>query len=756
MSSCALCQFELPSHPILVDEKAFCCSGCHAVFTVLSTRNQLENFQTHPLFLQAVRAGLISNPYLLENTKPMGEERHKIALEINNMWCPSCAEIIKLLLIQEEGIGRCIVDYATDLASIEYAPQRISKEQILTLIKSYGYQAASLGESKPNFDLALRFGVAAFFSLNVMMFAYPLYATYFNFDDDGAGSLFAWLSCLASLPVLLYSGWPIFKRFWLTLRVGMPGMETLVVLGVVASFALSVHDLLQGGTRVYFDSMTAIIAFVLLGKLIESKAKLSAKTALTELTKGLPRRGRKKMEKGNWQFVPLKEIQIGDFVSVGIGEKIVLDGLVKEGEGTANEALMTGEALPIYKKAGDKVVGGSILQHGWLAYQVTATQEQSALQKIMQMVEQDLGRKHEEIPLVDQIVRYFVPCVILLALSTAAFTYFLGQGDPFLRAISILLISCPCAIGIAAPLAEAYLINSLAHKGVLVRNRTALRYLGRETLMAFDKTGTITEGRFEVLSGLEALDAEQKSILKGLVCHSSHPIAQAILNSLPDAAFAFDTIEEVAGQGIRSGSYALGSAHFVHIPDEEHPFTQVYFVKNSTLLAKITLGDRLRSNFPSLPIRTVLLSGDSLSATAHIARETQFSEFHARCSPADKKHFIDTWKKEGNIVAMVGDGINDAPSLTAAHVGISLCSASDISIQVSDLLLTSNNLSILPEIRTLAQRGRAILHQNLFWAFFYNFLGLFLAVAGLLSPLFAAFAMIMSSLTVLFNARRLK
>lgn len=756
MSSCALCQFDLPASPICFGDKSFCCNGCHTVFTVLSARSQLDNFQGHPLFLQAVQAGLISNPNLLEKVKATGLEWQKVALEIQEMWCPSCAEIIKLLLMQEKGIGHCVVDYATDLASIEYSPQLISKAEIMALVRSYGYAATPLGEAKPNHELTLRFGIAAFFSLNIMMFAYPLYATYFNIDDDGAGPLFAWLSCIASLPVLFYSGWPILKRFCHSMQMGMPGMETLVVLGVGASFALSLYDLLQGGTRVYFDSMSVIITFVLFGKMIETKAKLSAKTALTELTKGLPRRGRKKLNDGSWQFVSLKEIQVGDLLSVGVGEKIVLDGLVREGEGTANEALMTGEALPIPKREGDKVLGGSHLQHGWVAYAVTATQEQSALQKIVHMIEQDLGKKGQLNPLVDQIVRWFVPAVILLAALTAGVGVLLEIQDPFMRAVSILLISCPCAIGIAAPLAEAHLINALAHAGVLVRNRASLQFLGKETLFAFDKTGTLTEGRFEVLEGLENLGKSEKSALKGLVEHSSHPIAVALSKVLDGNSLKFDRIEEMVGQGIRGEGYALGSASFLHISENPAPFTQVYFVKNETLLTKIILGDRLRADVPQLTVRTVLLSGDSVSATEEIARQAHIDEFHAKCTPGDKKGFIEKWKAEGHIVAMVGDGINDAPSLTAAHVGISLCSASDISIQVSDLLLTSNKLSLLPQIQALGRRGRAILHQNLFWAFFYNVMGLALAVTGLLSPVFSAFAMIMSSLTVLLNAQRLK
>lgn len=773
MTACSLCQMEVGAVECRVGEQSFCCPGCRAVYQILASKNGLSDFQTHPIFTQAVKAGLISNPALLDamRTKEVPSlEAEKFHLEIQEMWCPSCAEIIQLLLLREKGIKGCVVDYSTDLAAIEFYPRYIAKEEILGLIRSFGYQPTPLqevlGKEVPA-NLKFRFYVAAFFSLNVMMFAYPIYASYFDGDDGGGGALFAWLSCLASLPVLFYSGWPIFKRCALSLQVGLPGMETLVVLGVSTAFGLSLYELLQGGTHVYFDSMTVIIAFVLLGKMIESKAKFSAKDSLLRLSRALPRKGRKQKKDGLWEFVPIKEIAPGDMVAVYTGEKIVVDGVVVEGGGTCDESLMTGESLPLLKEAGQPVLGGTVLQTGWLIFRVVSSAEESSLQQILNLVEKEIGHKTAYVRAVDPLVRTFVPCVIALAAVTAGLCAWWGIAGGGVRAISILLISCPCAIGIAAPLAEAHLMNGLAKLGALVRNRGALRYLGRETLIAFDKTGTLTEGKLTVLGGLEGV--QDASILKKMAALSTHPISRAIYNYLKEGEDSLDHFEEFSGLGLRARSqgitYYLGSGAFleqngVQVSLDAPETTSVYFAKGTQLITCITLGDKIRPGAAEAlaqlaPTPLILLSGDQPKVVQTVGQACGMTQVVPCCTPLMKRNYVEGWRKEGHIVCMVGEGINDAPSLTAAHVGISMVSATEISIQVSDLLLTTDQLSVLPKIRTLAKKGRKIIHQNIFWAFFYNVLGIGLAITGHLTPLFAAFAMMASSTLVLFNSQRL-
>lgn len=760
MMNCCLCEIKTKS-PIIDGERHFCCHGCHAVFNILASRNQLADYKNTPTFQTAVRSGLISNPELLEQIKRnqitlSNHETEKLPLEILEMWCPSCAELIKWVLLHEKGIKNCVVDYTTDLASIEYSPRLISKEKIETIISSLGYSSSTLllEERKAiTFQLSLRFIIAAFFSMNIMMFSYPIYAGYF--ESDGYDHLFVWISFFSTLPVLFYSAWPILKRFYASLKTGFLGMETLVVIGTTAAFVLSLYNMSIGSTHVYFDSLTAIIAFVLLGKIIEAKAKFSAKESLIQLTRSVPKKGRKKFADGTSLFVTIKEIEIGDTLIAFTGEKIVLDGVVIEGEGTCDESLMTGESIPVLKRCGMNLLAGTIVTHGILTYTVTANADQTALHQILEMVEKDVGQKAIYTRAADPIVKFFVPFFILLAFITWATV---GGEEGILRAISLLLISCPCAIGIAAPLAESQMLHAFAELGVIVRNRACLSLLGKETIFVFDKTGTITEGKFEVLSGLDTL--EEKSILKGLTSCSNHPIALAIYNAIEEKAIPFDSLEQVIGYGIRGiikdKIYLFGSSKFLNVSDGDSSETTVYFSANNH---RFVLGDKIKEGAKELVLslpKTILLSGDGEKTVERVAKACHFTTYKSRVSPLEKRDFIDSLRQKGEIVCMMGDGINDAPALTGAHIGISVVSASDISIQVSDILLTTEKLDVIQKMRSLAIKGRRIINQNLFWAFFYNFIGLGLACAGMLTPLFSTFAMVSSSLIVLFNSLRVK
>lgn len=750
--TCDLCDSPVGTRPVRDGEALFCCAGCQAVYQILSSKGEEKEFAEHPLFQQAVKSGLISNPTLLESLRSKKvdapeSEFQKLHLEVGDMWCPACAEVIKLILLKEKGVRHCVVDYATDLASVEFAPRYISKERIFGLIGRIGYQPRQLndgGKGRVSRELWMRFGIGAFFTLNIMMFSYPLYASYFYATEYSA--LFAWLSGAASLPVLFYSGWPILRRFWTSLQVGIAGMEALVVMGVASAATLSWYNLFTGSDHVYFDSMSAIVILVLLGKIIESRAKFSTKETLLRLTRAQPRRCRKRFDDGGERFIPLKEVNVGDRCVVLGGERVPVDGIVVEGEGCCDESLMTGEAVPAPRKSGDSVVAGAILTQGYLVIEVGVQMEETLLSRILDMTRHDLDKKSFYARAADSITPWFIPAVVLIALLTTLF----NSG---LAAIAVLLISCPCAIGIAAPLAEAKLMNRLAEMGVIVRNRGCLPLLGSEATLVFDKTGTVTEGIFAVQSGLESLTGLERGLLKALTARSVHPISLAIHRAIDEEPVEMEQIEESIGKGMsgiyRGKRYLLGSPRFVGRKADDTK-TTVYFNENP-----IILGDAIRSGaeevIANLSAETVLLSGDNCGAVEAVASRCRFDTWVGECNPLEKRERIQKMKRP---VCMVGDGINDAPALTAADIGISVVTATDISIQVSDLLLTSDRLDLLPKMFALARRGRRIVRQNLFWAFFYNTAGIFLAATGQLSPLFAAFAMVTSSLIVLFNSNR--
>ncbi len=759
---CALCGLKASAALYLEEGLPFCCPGCRAVYRILEAQKSLSGYDEHPVFREAVKSGLISNPELLEKMREKsreieGLETQKLHLEIENMWCPSCAEVIKLVLEQLKGVKNCLVDYCTDLASIEWAPRFISEDRIIAAISSLGYRPQRLEDvrEKPcHSGLWLKFIIAAFCALNVMMFSYPVYASYFFPDEAGLAEMFSWLSLAASIPALGFCGYPIYLRFWNGLKAGIIGMEALISLSVFSAFGFSVYELLMGSKHIYFDTATVIVTFVLLGKIIESKAKFSAKESLMRLTRALPRRGRKQ----DLGFVPLKDIQAGDILIAHAGEKIVLDGVVVEGEGGADESLMTGEVVPAAKSIGDKVVSGSLLLRGSIAYRVAATLEQSTLKEMISLIETELEHKVPYTRSADMAAKRFVPAVLMIALAIVFF-------DP-LRALSVLVIACPCALGIAAPLVESRLMHSLLSLGAVIRNRGVLSVLGKETAYVFDKTGTVTEGKFRVLSGLEHFSETERAVLKSMSLRSAHPISVAISNAIHEKPVFLQSFEDVQGFGLKASyqnvQYRLGCPSFFNGPcpksNEDGVITTVLFAREGRKPEAIFLGDHIRPEIKEiicfLPI-SYLVSGDGEATVAKVAKICGFDGFAAESQPLQKRDFIDRLRKQGEIVCFVGDGLNDAPAIAVANVGISVMTAADMSIQASDILLTTDNLSVLTALRVLGSKGRRLIRQNLFWAFGYNAVGIGLALFGYLTPIYAAFAMVASSVIVILNSQRI-
>lgn len=761
-NECTLCHLKCVS-TIVDGDKRFCCSGCHTVYQILESQGFSAGYRDSPLFEQALRFGLISNPELFQK-ESLDLEIKRLYLEVVGMWCPSCAHLIELLMQCSLGVKSCFVDYTTDLASIEYYPKIVSSDDLLKKITALGYKPKSIYDktkSKTDFQLLMRLGVALFAALNIMMFSYPIYERYLGIATSGYNKLFAWASLLLALPVVFYSAKPIFKRFWVGLKVFLFGMESLVVIGISSSMILSLWQLAQGRDAVYFDSMSMIVVFVLWGKVMEGGAKRKTKEMLTTLKAQHPKKARKKMSNGTFTFVPIKEVEVGSLVTSLTGEKIVLDGLVEEGEGLVDESLLTGEAMPLRKICGDPVIGGSILKQGMLTFKVMQPLEDTLLQKVSALLEHDIVHRKRESKIIDQITRFFVPSIFLTALIC-------GFSFGFDRFLAVLLVSCPCAIGIALPLVEAILMNRLLELGIIIKDRSVLKLLGKIDLIIFDKTGTITEGKFKVLNKIELEHADAQA-LRGLTLSSSHPISTAIADSILTIPASFSYVEEVIGKGIKGicedRIYYLGSYTFLKENGFDPPLndktTTVYFAKADQLLCMITLGDTLRDNIKeaieSLSIKEkVILSGDNKGAVKGIADACGILNWESGFSPYDKRAFIDRAKKEKKIVAMIGDGVNDALAISGADVGISLVSGCDLSIHMSDVFVTTPHLCHLEKMRYFCKKASKIANQNLFWAFFYNIIGVTFALFGFFPPIVAAAAMTLSSLLVIINSNRVR
>lgn len=775
---CDLCRLPLASFSLEAEGRKFCCKGCEAVFHILASENALIQGKQHPLYLQALQWGLISNSANMEKEDPplsSEDPREKWRLLINGMWCISCADLITLALKRMPGVLFSVVDYMTDLAIIEFDPKRCSKQKIEDRIKALGYSCEELTDTelkKEKKGMTGRFFVAFFSSLNVMMFAYPLYATYFEIDLEALKPMLAWLSLAVTLPAL-FAGAPLFRKMFQQFSSGLLGMETLVGLGIIGAMGLSLEEMRRETYHIYFDTAAVVITFVLLGRLIESQGKFSTKNALVQLVHSLPKRARK-VEGDSPHFVLLKEVKKGDKLLILRGEKIPLDGVIERGEGSCDESVITGEAVPKWKKRNDTLVGGSLLLSGWLEYQVTKSQEASTLQKIMEMVERGLVAKKREKNFFEQLLTHFTPFVLMLAffMLVPAVGGYYDFMEGMRRALAVLLIACPCAIGIAVPLIEGKLLELGAKKGVLVKNREALFKLASLTTLFTDKTGTLTEGKFQVLKGLEKLSLEQKRLLKTLTTYASHPIPKAIGDALDtQTALEIASFQEWIGAGVKglynNKWFALGSYLFAkeqgaqHLAPPEGSDSKVYFLEDSVCIAVIELGDKLRSDaVPFLNafsgVRRIMVSGDHPATTKNLAETLPLEEWRGGLSPLQKLEMVKKCDRQGGYVAFLGDGVNDAPALSEADVSISMMNGAEISTHIADLVLTTPHLISLAEFRVLAIKGKKLALQNLFWAFAYNIIGLFLAVSGLMNPLYATFSMLISSLFVLLNTKRLE
>lgn len=751
---CTLCGLDA-AKGIGEDNNAFCCRGCRTVWHLLTAKGIAKDFLSHPVYIQAVASGLISNPLLKQDVKEAADKK-RLLLEIREMWCPSCAEVIEILLPMEKGVLSCHVDYTTDLSRIEYDPKKTHPENIFLFIKSLGYTPLHLENilsRKSEKTLSLRFFVAAFCSLNVMMFSYPLYATYFSYEPEGWGDLLGWFSLAFSLPVITYSAWPIFRRFYSSLLTGLYGMESLVVIGTLSALVLSLYNLMQGSNEVYFDTLTVLIALVLFGKIIESKTKLSAKEAFYTLSRSLPQRARK-----NGVFVSIKDINPGDVIECLTGERVPLDGLIEKGEALINESARTGESLPLLKKQGDNIEAGCSLESGTLSIRIV--EGTSFLERIVETCMLNIEHKSQYIRVLDPLVRLFVPAVLLYALIIYVATGSLPH------VLAVLLISCPCAIGIAAPLVESRLIQKLAEEGAIIRNRGALFKLPSINLWAFDKTGTLTEGNLQVF-GLELLSDVERSLLKSLAVKSCHPVSRALSLAIVEQEHPLDDIFEIQGEGVRGrhqeNPLYLGSAKFmakqnIALPIIEDNTTEVWFYCEQKVI-RITLHDKTKEEAHQVLTKlqpTLILSGDKKGRVEVVAIEVGAENFRGELSPTEKQLAIRAYKKQNQHVCFVGDGLNDAPALTEADIGIATASSLGLAQAACDILLTTPSLNVLLTLKDLSKKATRLIHQNLFWAFIYNVVGLVLAGVGLLTPIFAAFAMTASSLIVIVNSMRLK
>ena len=826
-----MCGLGCGNHPlqqrVAEANRSFCCIGCMNVYLILWESGAIaagQDIRQTELFQRSLQLGLISNrssddgksvsPVLQPGTE-------EVLLHVTGMWCTSCAWLIEHALATVAGVVRAEASFASDLVKVCYLPQITPPQTILRRIDSLGYKAHEYAvddetADAERHDLLIRTGLAAFLWVNIMSFSLVLYAGYFEQISGSVRRGLPFVLMVLATPVVFYCAQPVLKLAWRGLMSRTLRMEALLALGILSAYGYSVAQTFRGEIHLYFDTATIIVALVLAGKLIERGAKERTSRWIAVLHRMMPNKVRL-LAGDSERFVSIDALEPGEIFLVKAGERVPADGRVLEGDSHTDESLLTGESHPIAKGCGDAVSAGSINVDGVLRVQATRSAGDSTLSRIITLVERALSSRSDLERTVDRVSRFMVPCVVLIAALTFFVTWTLGAAGPgqsLMRAISVLVIACPCALGLATPLAITAAFGSASCHGILVRDTRVLEAIRKIDTLIFDKTGTVTDGKFCLLQLVNCPPRSVQAVIAGASCdsvqpasegwtssngvdfveesiqllasverYSEHPLGVAVMEFARQRQIALrdaTSVEIHKGRGITgivegehvfAGNRRLTKELSVWIDElleiearslEAEGKTVAFFGWNGIARGLSVFGDRLKleaiaitADLQRRGIEVRLVSGDSPATTRWAASCLGIDSWESEVLPEEKAEVVRKLQEKGAVVAMVGDGINDAPALAQADLGIAMGAGTDIAMQAAQVVLMNGSLSKIIEIVELSQKTMRVVRQNLFWAFFYNTIGITLAVTGLLNPIFAASAMLLSSLSVVGNSMRL-
>jgi len=687
-------------------------------------------------------------------------------LTVEGMTCVNCAKSVDRFLAKQ-GLEEVYVNFATKEVRFKNTTN-IAIEEVKTGIQKLGFEVVDEQLPKANFWTMER---KFYFTL---VFTLPLFA---HMLIPWKPLHNHWIQLALCTPVFALGVWHFGRSAWASVRNGFPNMDVLIFMGSTAAFVYSLYGSLMGLGHdfLFYETSAMIITLVLLGNLLEERAVERTTTAIGELTKLQVQKARKLIGT-NIVEVDVKDLKTGDILQVNEGDKIPADGELIQGSAIVDESMLTGESEPIWKEAGATLVGASIVKSGNLRMYVTATGRDTVLSQIIELVKSAQADKPDIQRLADKISAIFVPAVLAIAALTFLLSYFIfgiSFQDAMLRSIAVMVISCPCAMGLATPTAVMVGVGRLARNGILIKGGQTLEIFANIKNIVFDKTGTLTTGNFRVKNiechhGFSENDV--KNITIQLEKHSSHPIARSLIREFSDyvfdSNFLLENIKEekavgVKGNDNKGNTFQIGSYHVackITTDDKYH----IYICKNDQLIATINIQDELKPDIKatidylkSQGMNPIILSGDKQSKTAEIAKKLGINEFYAEHLPEQKLVIIENLAKEAPTV-MVGDGINDAPALAKATLGISLGNASPVAIQSSQIILLNDRLDYLQKAVAISRHTLRTIKQNLFWAFAYNVVAIPVAALGYLNPMWGAIFMAFSDIVVIGNSLRLR
>ena len=787
---CSHCSNKIESELHQQNEQNFCCLGCLTAYNIINKLGFSNYYQQRQINAKERKIKPETEDILNISEFVISENQHNhITLLIQGLHCAACVWLIEGILKQQENVSKARINLSRKTLTLQWQGDKNYGNELIKLISDIGYKLLPFdekilaSEEKKYSDTILKaLAVAGFGAGNIMLFSFALWFTNQGNMGIATRNLLHFFSSLIALPIVIYSARPFFTSAYKSTKAGYPNMDLAISIAIFLACVVSTFEAFRSSWHVYFDSAVMLVFFLLIGRYLDLKARKKAFAIASEFSLLAASFGRIE-ENGAVKIIATKDIKLDMILLVAVGEKIAADGVIIDGESEVDTSIISGETLPQAVKIGSNLYAGTINIAAPIRLRVTKTATSSLLAQISQLVENVELSKNHYIRIADYFSKFYTPAVHLLAAATFAlwcFYFKSGWEAALMNATAVLIITCPCALALAIPIVQTILISNLIKQKILVKSGEALEKLPKIDVIIFDKTGSLTIGKPMLIKVLQLIDNQiiqldltqpnqDLSLIANLARHSKHPLSQAISNIDNTNSEELKQLQEISGKGLCANHHKqeikLGNAQFcainsiltdqignnisscARIGDKEFLFLFADQIKSDA----VTVIQQLKA----LNKKIILLSGDRQLAVESIAKQCVIDEFYFEQTPITKTTIIKKLKEQNQKILMIGDGINDAPSLALADISLSFAQAADISQNIADIIISDQQLQPIITLFKTSQRGIALMKQNLLLALIYNLIAVPFAILGKVYPLIAAIAMSSSSLLVLFNSLRI-